>query len=295
MNKPQIIGLGLSGLIGSRIVELLSDKYKFIDLSISKGVDITRIETLEIIKNYKEAKFVLHLAAKANVDGCEKDKVLGKDGSAWKLNVEGVKNVAEVCLSENKKIIYVSTDFVFDGTKKMGEKYSEDDTPNPINWYAKTKYEGEKAVQNSGADYVIARFAYPYRAFYELKKDFVRVIKERLEQGQQFNAVEDHIITPTFIDDIAYALDVLIKKGSSGIFHIVGSESLSPYEASLKIADVFGLNKSLINKTTRDEFFKDKATRPFNLALKNDKISKLGVKMSTFEEGLIKLHKQLKI
>lgn len=295
MNKPQIIGLGLSGLIGSRIVELLSDKYEFIDLSISKGIDITKKETLEAVKNYKDAKFVLHLAAKVDVDGCEEDKELGKNGDAWRLNVEGVRNVASLCLSEGKVMIYISTDAVFDGAKKQGEEYSEDDFPNPINWYAKTKYEGEKIVQEMGLQYMVVRLAYPYRAQYEIKKDFVKTIRERLEKNLPVAAVEDHIMTPTFIDDIAYALDVLITNNSNGIFHVVGSQSLSPYEASIKIAEAFNLDKDLISKTTREEFFSQRAPRPFNSALQNGKIEALGIKMSTFDQGLVKIKKQLKI
>ena len=293
--KPQIIGLGLSGLIGSRIVELLEKEYEFIDLRISKGIDITKKETLETVKNYKNAKFVLHLAAKADVDDCEKDKNLGINGDAWKINVIGTENVANLCLSEKKIMIYISTDAVFDGTKKQGEKYSEEDIPNPINWYAKTKYEGEKVVMESGIGYLIARLAYPYRAQYEIKKDFVRVFLDILDKGLAIKAVTDHIFCPTFIDDIAFAIDALVKNNTRGIYHVVGSSGVTPYEAALKIAEVFGLNKNLIGRTTREEFFKDRAPRPFNSALQNGKIEALGIKMSTFEQGLIKIRKQLKI
>src|SRR3989337_1709394 len=171
--KPQIIALGLSGLVGSRISEILSEKYQFVSLTTSSGVDITKPETLTVIKNYENANFVLHLAAKTDVDGCEDDKRFGEQGEAWRVNVLGTSNVAEICREAGKKIIYISTDFVFDGKKPEGEYYSEEDIPNPKNWYAVTKYEGEKAVEKSGADYLILRIAYPYRAEFELKKDFV--------------------------------------------------------------------------------------------------------------------------
>ena len=158
--------------------------------------------------------------------------------------------------------------------------------PNPINWYGKTKYEGERAVGESGADYVILRLAYPYRANSDIKKDFLRTISESLQQGIKVKAVTDHIFCPTFIDDIVFAIESLIKNDEMGIYHIVGSESLTPYEATLKIAKVFGLPQDLIEQTTRLEFFKDRAPRPFNLSLKNDKITKLGVRMKGFEEGI---------
>ncbi len=293
MDKPQIIGLGLNGLIGSRITQLLSDKYSFISLSRSTGVDITDAKSLTNIKNYPDARFVLHLAAKADVDGCEEDKALGDLGDAWKINVEGTRNVAEICRETEKKIIYISTDFVFDGKKSEGEKYDEADLPNPLNWYGKTKHEGEQMVEKSGADYIIARLAYPYRASLDTRKDFFRTILENLQQGVKVKAVSDHIFCPTFIDDIAKALDNLIKNDATGIYHIVGGEALTPYAASLKIAEVFGLPKDLITRTTREEFFKDRAPRPFNLALENAKITELGVKMRGFEEGLLEIKRQL--
>ncbi len=294
MDKPQIIGLGLNGLVGSRITELLSDKYSFISLSRSSGVDITDSVSLASIKNYTGADFILHLAAKADVDGCEEDKSLGEGGEAWKINVEGARNVAQICKETGKKLIYISTDFVFDGEKNEGEKYDEDDVPNPINWYGRTKYEGEKAVEQSGSDYLILRLAYPYRASSDIKKDFFRTILESLKNRTEVKAVTDHKFSPTFIDDIAFAIDALIKnKDAAGIYHVVGSDALTPYNASLKIAQVFGLDQNLIRETTREEFFVNRAPRPFNLALENVKIGKLGARMRGFEEGLREVKKQI--
>lgn len=293
MDKPQIIGLGLNGLVGSRITEVLSDKYEFVSLSRSNGIDITDSGSLTKIKDYPLANFVLHLAAKTDVDGCEKDKEQGIQGEAWKINVEGARNVAEICRELGKKMIYVSTDFVFDGEKQEGEVYTETDLPNPLNWYAETKFQGEKAVEGSGADYIILRIAYPYRARFNVKKDFFRAISDRLKEGLEVKAVTDHIFCPTFIDDIAKVFDAVIKNDATGIYHAVGSEALTPYEASVKIAEVFGLPKDLISKTNRKEFFQDRALRPFNLTLGNDKIQKLGVEMLGFEEGLRIIKSQL--
>lgn len=284
--KYQAIGIGLNGLVGSRITEILSDRIEFIPMSSSTGVDITKPESLTVIKEYPKADFILHLAAKADVDGCEKDKELGENGEAWKINVSGSANVAQITRETGKKVIYISTDFVFDGEKPEGAEYSETDLPNPINWYARTKFEGERKVEESGADFVILRLAYPYRAQFDSKPDFMRAIKNRLEQGQSIKGVTDHIFCPTFIDDLALAVGKLIENDATGIYHAVGSERLSPYEAAIKIAEVFNLDKSLISKTTREEFFKDRAPRPFNLALSNAKIKELGIKMRGFEECL---------
>ncbi len=278
----KILGTGLDGLVGSRIVELLSSKHEFENLSLSTGIDITNKKVvLEKIKN-SDAKIVLHLAAKTNVDSCELDRALGEKGDAWKINVTGTQNIVDACLQSNKKIIYISTDFVFDGTR---EAYSEEDIPNPLNWYAQTKYAGEKIVQNSKTPWMIIRIAYPYRISFE-RLDFVRAILKRLQEGLLVAAVADHIFTPTYIDDIAFAIDALIENNSEGIFHVVGSQSLTPYDASLLIAREFDLDVSKVSKTTRSEFFSNRAPRPFQLVLKNDKILKLGVRMRTFEEGI---------
>jgi dTDP-4-dehydrorhamnose reductase len=288
----KILGTGLTGLVGSRIVELLKDKYEFKNLSRSSGVDIVnKNQVLEKVKS-SDAQIVLHLAAKANVDGCEVDKVLGQDGEAWKVNVEGTRNVADACLKTNKKLIYISTDFVFDGVNPPADGYSEEDIPNPVNYYAQTKYEGEKIVRNLKTPWIIARIAYPYRASF-VKTDFFRAILNRLKCGEEIAAVIDHVFTPTYVDDVALALDVLINNNSLGIFHVVGSQSLTPFDSANLIADEFNLDKSKISKTTRSEFFNNRAPRPFQLVLKNDKIIRLGVRMRTFEEGLDEILKQV--
>jgi dTDP-4-dehydrorhamnose reductase len=282
----KIFTIGGSGLVGSRIVELLSGKHAFQDLSLTNGVDITNPASLDVIKNDKDHEVVILLAAKADVDGCEQDRELGQEGAAWKINVTGVQNVVDACRPSNKKIIYISTDFVFDGENTPDGGYKEEDMPNPINWYAKTKYEGEKAVENSGLPFIIARIAYPYRKEFSGKLDFVRAIRKRLQENQLVAAVTDHIFNPTFIDDIAHALDTLIAKNQTGIFHVTGSQSLTPYEAAFLIAEKFDLDASFIAKTTRDEYFSGKAKRPLNVSMNNTKIISIGVRMKAFEEGL---------
>lgn len=289
-NKIKIFGIGISGLVGSRIQELLKDKYSFDNLSLDTGVNITDASTLDVIREDKDHPIVLHLAAKADVDGCEQDREQGEEGAAYQINVKGTENVVNACLEGNKKIIYISTDFVFDGENVPEGGYTEEDNPNPINWYAKTKYLGEEVVRNSGLPFLIVRLAYPYqKEEFALKKDFVHAMLGRLQNNQPIAGVTDHLMSPTYLDDIAIALGVLIGQDQTGIFHVVGSEFISPYDAALKIAEAFDLETSLISKTTREEYFKGKAPRPFNLSLNNDKIEQLGVRMRGFSEGLREL------
>ncbi|HVF69358.1 MAG TPA: SDR family oxidoreductase [Xanthomonadales bacterium] len=281
-----IFTIGGSGLVGSRIKELLGNKHSFDDLSLTNGVNITDPASLENVKNDTEHGVVILLAAKADVDGCEADKSLGEEGDAWKINVGGVQNVVNACRPTNKKLIYISTDFVFNGENTPEGGYVESDTPNPLNWYATTKFKGEEVVKNSGLPFIIARIAYPYRKEFNLKKDFARAIIDRLKNNQSVAAITDHTMTPTFIDDIAVCIDVLIHHNKTGIFHVTGSQSLTPYDAAIQIAERFGLDKNLISKTTRSEYFAGKAQRPLNVSINNEKIRNLGVEMKTFEEGL---------
>ncbi len=293
MAKVKILGTGLSGLVGSRITELLSDKYEFENLSLETGIDITDKSAIEKIVNDFSGEIILHLAAKADVDKCEKDKPEGENGAAFKINVLGTQNLIDAAKKTGKKIIYISTDFVFSGENTPEEGYSEEDKPSPVNWYGQTKFEGEKRISSSGLAFIIARICYPYRTSFPLKKDFFRAILERLKEGKEVRAITDHLMTPTFIDDIAFGLDQLMETKSQGIYHVVGSQFITPHEAALLIAKTFNLDSPLIKKTTRGEYFKEGAKRPFNLSLRNDKIQKLNVKMKTFEEGLEEIKKQL--
>lgn len=293
-NKRQgILSIGGRGLVGSRVPELLSSEFVIESVGNSDGVDITNPDSLDETIGKSEHEVVLLLAAKADVDGCEQDKALGEEGAAWKINVLGTANVVEACKKYHKRLVYVSTDFVFDGEKPEGEAYTEEDSPNPVNWYGTTKYEGEKIVQDSGLASCTVRLAYPYRAVYEQKKDFVRAIMGRLQQQLPVTAIIDHTFTPTFIDDFVFAMRALVEQNATGIYHVVGSQSLTPYEATREIANVFEYNAALISQTTREEFFVKRAKRPFNLAISNAKIQQLGITMKTFHDGLVEMKNQL--
>lgn len=286
--KSKLLGTGLSGLVGSRIVELLGEEFEFEDLSYETGVDITdKTKVWERVKK-SSASWILHLAAKTDVDECEKDTQFGKEGAAWKINVEGTRNIVEAALQTSKRVIYISTDFVFDGTK---EEYSEENTPYPVNWYGVTKYEGERLVLENPKN-LIMRIAYPYCAKCRIRKDFVHTILTQLKTQKKILAVVDHYFTPTFIDDIADAVSTLIQKEAFGIYHVVGSEYLTPFMAVGRIAQVFDLPIDLIKQTTFKNYYQNRATRPYKLKTRNDKIKSLGVEMRTFTKGLAKIKEQ---
>ena len=277
-----IIGTGLSGLVGSRVVELLFPRHSFTDLSLDTGIDITNKSTVEEHIKKSDAPWVFHFAAKTDVDGAESEAALGEKSPTWIVNVTATERIVSVCKTMGKRLLYISTDYVFDGTK---DTYSEEDLPNPQGWYAKTKHEAEKRV---GEDGIIVRIANPYRKIAD-KPDFVKKIIGRLSGEESIQAPTDQLFVPTFIDDIAFAIEKLIERNASGIYHVVGTQALSPYEAAKKIAAAYDLDASLVEKTSFEEYFRGRAPRPKRAVLKSDKIGKFGVQMHSFDEGLEKI------
>ncbi len=286
----KIIGTGLTGLVGSRVVELLSSVFSFENLNSRSGVDITNRETLISRIASSDATWIFHFAAKTDVDECEKEKELGKASEAWRINVGVTESIAAACRQRQKHLLYISTDFVFDGKKDM---YVEEDKPSPAGWYAKTKYEGELRVKTLEKLGLIVRIAFPYRAKVEKKPDFLHRMLAVLEGGKDLTAPSDQLFVPTFIDDIAAAIAKLVDQQAFGIYHLVGSQVLSPYEAGQKIAAVFGYDSKRVQSARFVDFYQSRAPRPFYGCLSNDKIAKFGLKMSTFDEGLAAIQKQI--
>ncbi|MFC1646911.1 SDR family oxidoreductase [Patescibacteria group bacterium] len=278
-----VFGTGLNGLIGSRVVEFLENSFKFTNVSLETGIDITDSETITNLISKSPADWVFHFAAFTDIDKSEIDKKNGKNGLVWRINTEATRVICEACKKYNKKLLYISTDFVFEGNKEI---YNEDDIPNPIGWYGITKYEGEKFVARLNQNGLIIRIANPYRSNWSGKADFVHRILQLLTSGNEVSAPSDQIFTPTFIDDIAAAIKILTKNDASGIFHITGSKALSPYEAIVDICRVFKLDFQKINKDTYTNFWKGRAPRPFYANLKSVKIKKFGITMKSFTEGL---------
>ena len=272
---------GASGLVGTRIIELLSDQFKFIPLGI-KEMDITNKDSVHSYLNTISYDLLLHLAAYTNVVGAETEKE-----KAFLINETGTKNLLDVVSSAKKEFLYISTDFVFDGTEPP---YIETSIPNPISAYGASKYAGEKVVEKNG---MIVRISYPYRSSFEMKKDIFRTLKSILESGKPLTMVEDSLMVPTFIDDIARGLGYLMNDFSLGIFHLVGKDAMSPYALAKTIARVFLLDENLISKTTYEKYFADKAKGPRYGDIRS--IKNTFHPMHSFEEGLYIIKNQLKI
>ena len=290
-----ILGTGLSGLVGSRVVELLG-KPSFSDASLATGIDILNYIQLEnFFQRHPDTDTVLHMAAftDTNVAWDEKNN---KNGLCWRLNAEGTCNIVNLCQKYSKYLIFISTDYVFDGSKK--EPYIETDIPKPLDWYGKTKLEAEKLIGDSGLTASIARISYPFRASFPQKIDLTRKILWKLQKGETVNLFSDQTTTPTFIDDIAFGLERLIEKKPSGIFHLVASSYQTVYEMGLCIAQVFNLDSSLVKPTSLRKYLKTPGIRPFaiNGMISNVYTKKaLGIEMKDYTAGLVELKKQMSL
>lgn len=285
-----ILATGLTGLVGSRIVELNPD-LQFTDLSLETGFNILQPVTLEDIFKNNSSNLVLHLAAFTDTNAAWNQKG-DQSGPCYQINVVGTQNVANLCRKYNKHLIHISTDFVFDGSKTG--PYLEADTPNPLDWYGQTKLEAEKVAAT--IDATVIRIAFPYRAKFDPKVDFVRKIISKLSQNQVCNLFEDQTTTPTFIDDIAACLGQVFKNPKSGIYHLVGSSSQSIYSLGQQIAQTFDFSLDLVKPSSLADYLKTPDARPYpsNLALSNQKfITDFGFTPATLPEGLLKIKQQL--
>lgn len=273
---------GGSGLLGKRIATVADDETELVLSHNSNPTDntikcdITNQEAVEKIITKENPDVIIHCAAMTNVDLCE-DKI----EDAYNINANATGYLAKAAENINAKIIYVSTDFVFDGTKG---NYKENDEVNPLGIYAKSKYEGEVQLQKYSTNWAIARVSVLY-GWHE-RFNFTSWVVDELRKGNEINIVTDQINSPTLADNAAEAMFEIAKQDKNGIYHTAGNDLISRYDFTQKIAEVFGLNKELIKPTTSDKFIQ-KAPRPKDSSLNVSKIEKdLGFKMETCIESL---------
>ena len=277
----RILIIGANGFLGTNLLQF-QDKYcvdgkniQFIAADLYKSniqpkipfylMDITnKDKSLEKIKKISPDIIIL-TAAMTNVDQCEIDI-----DSAKNINTAGPKNIIEACKAINSKLIFMSTDFVFDG-KKMDGLYNESDVPNSLSQYAKSKRDAELAIIDSQLDFLICRTAVLY-GWNKIKLNFITWILKKLEQNQQISIVTNQINSPTFVRNLAKIILKLIEKRANGIYHTAGDCSLSRYEMALKCAKIFNHDKNLI---TPIENLNQNAIRPKNAGLDISKLKKL--------------------
>jgi len=283
----RLIITGASGLLGSKVVNLAKQQYEVIPLHNTNPlhpnsiqVDITNQNQVLHLFNKLKPSVVIHTASETNVDKCEIQKE-----QAWKINVEGTRNLAEACKKAGSKLLYISTDYVFDGEKG---NYTEQDKPNPINYYGITKLEGENQVIHS-QNYVTLRTSVLY-GWHPWKQNFVTWIMNSLKQNKAIIVVEDHYNTPTLADNLAEIIIESIQKNLQGLYHASGSQRISRYEFALQIAKTFNLDHSLIKPIKMSQLTTWVAKRPKDSSLTVSKMkTQLETKPLNIIEGLSKM------
>lgn len=297
MNKLLIIG-GTS-LLGSQLIRDLSkenditatyhtNKIKSQSKVNKVYLNITNPDNIKSVINRKRWDFILHTASVGDVDYCERNKEL-----AWRVNTVATAIIAKNALKTGSRLIYFSTNAVYDGRKGM---YTELSKPNPINYYGKTKLEGERMVKKSGVDYVILRLntMYGWNEEGQRQNPAVWIIKS-LKKENRISVVNDVYNTHLWVGFVSK----IIKKLHSfwpnkQTFNIGGAECLNRYNFALAIGQVFKLNSSLITEVGSDKFL-SLAPRPKNTCFITSKMQKkLSIKPLTLIEGLELMKKQKK-
>lgn len=251
MVKDKLLIFGGAGLVGSRFLELFGADFE-LSAPTAEELDLTDADKTRKYIEEKKPKIILNFAAITNVDGAEDEKG-DKGGLIYKVNSLAVKDLAEEARDRGIHFVHISTDYVFDGAK-AASAYTEEDKPNPINWYGATKHFAEEFIQRAGGSFTIVRIAMPFSSHYEIKKDIARLFLERLQSNQEIKAISDSDISPTFVDDIAGALKILINKRAQGIYQCVSSTATTPYKFAKLIAQIFRLDGSLIKEISFNEY-----------------------------------------
>ncbi len=281
----RLLVIGASGQVGRAIVEEAPDwDFEVLGTYGSKPkpgeavplehfhLDMTDRQELAQLFHHAKPDACVLAAAFTNVDGCEQEKE-----RAERVNVEGTRNVAEECKNKNCLFVFISTDYVFDG---KGGPYGEEDAPNPINNYGRTKLEGERIAQGVKENLVVRTTGvYDFRE----EKNFAARMAERLEAGEQVNVPVDQIGNPTWAPNLAEALCELISEKKRGVYNIAGSDRISRFEFALVVARFLGLKEKLL-RPVRTEDIGQIAKRPLKGGFKLGKAKKelqtrlLGVK-----------------
>jgi dTDP-4-dehydrorhamnose reductase len=267
---------GSNGRLGTKLIEQLLARPEAEPLGASRGpcangylgtfpfwqLDIADAAAVERVIGEARPDAVIHAAAKTDVDGCERER-----DQARAENVDGAANVARACAARDIHLVHVSTEYVFDGT---AGPYGEDDTPNPLGWYAATKYQGELAVQAATVAATIARTTVIYGYARHRRPDFVLWLIGQLRAGERVRVVHDQIGSPTLADNLAQMLLALADARATGVYNTVGATIVGRYDFARLAAEAFGLDPDLIEPISTATL-KQAAPRPLEAGLLMDK------------------------
>ena len=289
----RILVTGASGLLGLNLSLGMTGTHTIVGVDRSKlagtPFELVQADLLEagacprLIDAIRPAA-IIHTSANANIDSCESDPE-----SARRLNANLPAELADVCAKRGLQMIHISTDAVFDGVKDG--TYTEDDIPNPLSVYARTKLDGERAVLSVNPDAAVARvnfFGWSLSGSRSLAEFFYN----NLSTGQRANGFTDVWFCTMFVGDLADTLVRMLEKGLSGLYHVVGSEAITKYDFGVRIARQFGFDPELVIPTSVEESSL-KAKRSHNLRLSVHRLSTdLGTAIPGVSTGIEKFYTQ---
>ena len=297
----RIMVTGSNGLLGQKItdlslldpdIELISssigpNRHNIKDGYVYEELDILDMDRLNEIVEMYQPDAIIHTAAMTNVDACEVER-----SKCYALNVQSVINLVDVCEKWDIQLIHLSTDFIFDGENGP---YTEEAEPNPLSYYGETKLESELILKNSSCRWAILRTIIVYGIVNDMSRsNIVLWAKAALGKGEPINVVNDQWRMPTLAEDLALCCILAVKKNASGVFNVSGKDLMSILEIVERVADYYGLDKSLIRAISA-ESLNQTAKRPKKTGFILDKaIDELGYKPHSFEEGIAFMDKQLK-
>ena len=285
MNR--IVVTGASGLLGLNIGLQYADQIPILGITNQSNVQDLPFEiiamdliTADFEKEILDAfqpKLVINCAAMANLDQCEKNPE-----QAMKINAFVPGKLASACRQRGIKFVHISTDAVFDGTEG---NYLEEDLPNPLSVYAKTKLSGEQEVIRNNPEAIIARVNF-FGWSLSGKRSLSEFFFNNLSDKKQINGFTDVLFCPLYVTMLAEFLMEMARHNLSGVYHVASSDFMSKYEFGCAIADQFGFDRSLIKpiSVNQSELV---ATRSLNLTLSTEKLSRdLNLTVPTVRDGI---------
>lgn len=282
MRKTLIIGA--SGLIGGYLYKHISLESKafgtFQNYRLDNLIhlDITQKDAVKRTILDLKPNFVFLPAAFTNVDLCEEQK-----DKCWQINVKGVDNFTSALKDTNIKLIYFSTDYIFNG---QNGPYNESSPPDPLSVYGKSKLEGENIIKDNLNNFLIIRTTCVYGWDVQQKNFASRLIK-KLNNKEIVKVPTDQVTTPTYAGNLTRIAYRLVKEDKTGIYNVSSSSLISRFNFALLIAEVFGLDREFI-RAVKTKDMGQKATRPLNGGLKTDKIKKeLGIEIPSAKDELL--------
>jgi dTDP-4-dehydrorhamnose reductase len=244
-------------------------------------MDITdRASVREVVQSVKP-DVIVNCAAYVKVDNAERDRE-----TTWKTNVSAVEHLAESARKVDARIVQISSDYVFDGTRAP---YSESDAAHPLNYYGRTKLASENVLRTSGIEHTIIRTCLLYGAAEHANVNFALAVVEALQAEKPIELPTDLYSSPTLVDDVALAIVRATERHKTGLYHIGGPEMLSRFQFAGRIAKAFRLNASLITPVLSEDMPKPevRAERPMRsgfVCLKAQ--TDLSLRISNVDEGL---------